>query len=85
MKTANGGEMDHYGEKEITFQNEPGGDIIGPRFQVTDVRKPLLAARRLVEKGMVVSFGLEPNHRYILNAQTGKKIAMRRRAGPAAG
>ena len=51
--TANGGDMQHYGEKEVTFKYDGGEnkDPIGLKFQVTDVRKPLLAVRRLVEKG----------------------------------
>ncbi len=43
--------MEHYGKKEITFKQEGNNDILGLTFQVTDVRKPLLAVRRLVEKG----------------------------------
>jgi hypothetical protein len=73
--------MGHYGEKEITFRNEADGDIIGLRFQVTDVKKPLLAVRRLVDWGMVVSLGPEPNQNYILNVQTGRKIAMEKKGG----
>ena len=53
LRTANGGEMQHYGEKEVTFKYDGGEnkDPIGLKFHVTDVRKPLLAVRRLVEKG----------------------------------
>ena len=79
LKTANGSEMGHYGEKDITFRND--GDIVGLRFQVTDVRKPLLAVRRLVEKGNVVQFGPEPEHNYIMNVETGKRIMMERKGG----
>ena len=59
LKTANGGEMGHNGEKCITFTHDGDGDkeVVGLKFQVTDVRKPLLAVRRLVERGSVVSFG----------------------------
>jgi hypothetical protein len=81
LKTANGGEMGHYGEKEITFQNGSDDDIVGLKFQVTDVRKPLLAVRRLVEKGNVVSFGLEADQNFIHNVQSGKKIMMEKKGG----
>ena len=57
LKTANGGEMGHYGEMRITFTHDgdEGKEVVGLKFQVTDVRKPLLAVRRLVEHGSVVS------------------------------
>ena len=53
LRTANGGDMEHYGEKEVIFKYGGGDDKdpVGLKFQVTDVRKPLLAVRRLVEKG----------------------------------
>ena len=81
LKTANGGEMSHYGEKEVTFQSGAQDDVIGLKFQVTDVKKPLLAVRRLVEKGNVVMFGPEPCQNYICNLQTGKKILMEKKGG----
>ena len=59
-------------ERDITFKS--GSDIIGLKFQVTDVRKPLLAARRLVEKGNIVQFRPEPENNFIMNVESGKKI-----------
>ena len=50
-------------------------------FQVTDVRKLLLAVRRLVEKGNVVQCGPEPEHNFILNKATNKKIMMEKKGG----
>ena len=35
LKTANGGEMGHYGEKEITFRSGKDDGVVGLRFQVT--------------------------------------------------
>ncbi len=49
--------MGHYGEKDVTFKDKVNDDIVGLKFQVTDVRKPLLAVRRLVERGNVVRAG----------------------------
>jgi hypothetical protein len=57
VKTANGGEMGNYGEKDVTFKDRVEGNIVGLKFQVTDVRKPLRAVRRLVERGMWFSSG----------------------------
>ena len=73
--------MEHYGEKEVTFKEQTGGSILGLTFQVTDVRKPLLAVRRLVEKNNIVQFGPEPWHNYILNLETNKKIMMEKKGG----
>lgn len=81
LKTANGGEMAHYGEKDITFKTRASEDVVGLKFQVTDVKKPLLAVRRLVEKGNMVNFGPEPDQNYIFNVTTGKKIPMVKKGG----
>ena len=81
LKTVNGGEMGHHGEKEVTFKSGMDADIVGLKFQVTDVRKPLLAVRRLVEKGNVVISGPEFGQGYIHNVQSGKKIMMEKKGG----
>ena len=50
LRTANGGDMQHYGEKEVTFKYDGGEnkDPIGLKFQVTDVRLVLVGpAHRL--------------------------------------
>jgi hypothetical protein len=50
LRTANGGDMQHCGEKNITFKHRCG-ERKGPaglKFQVTDVKKPLFAVPRLV-------------------------------------
>ena len=49
------------------------------RFEVTDVKKPLLAVSRLCERGNVVQFGPEPHHNFVMNVATGERISMRRR------
>ena len=83
LKTANGGEMGHYGEKRITFTHDGdrGKEVVGLKFQVTNVRKPLLAVRRLVEHGSVVSFGAKDEHCYIFNPATNVRIPMTRKGG----
>ena len=47
-------------------------------FQVTDVRKPLISVRRIVEKGNHVSFGPNEEDNYIINRNTGDKMMLRR-------
>ena len=81
LRTANCGEMCKYGEKEVTFSCGEDWEVIGLKFLETDVKKPLLAVRRLVERGNVVSFGPGPGHNYIKNFEAGKKIPMERRGG----
>ena len=45
------------------------------KFQVAGVKKPLLAVRRITEKGNQVVFG--PRENYILNVETGTKLPIR--------
>ena len=76
LRTANGGDMQHYGEKEVTFKYDGGEskDPIGLKFQVTDVRKPLLAVRRLVEKGNKVVLAQDDEESFCVNKATKVKI-----------
>ena len=43
--------------EETKYDGGESKDPIGLKFQVTDVRKPLLALRNLVDKGSKVVFG----------------------------
>ena len=74
---ANGPEMGHYGQKKVKFGDETG-NMKTMSFEVTDVTKPLVAVRRIVEKGNEVHFGKEC---YIRNVLTGEGILMRRKGG----
>ena len=57
LKAANGQAMQYAGEKDVTFKDKESGEVLGMTFQVTEVRKPLAAVWRLVEKGNLVQFG----------------------------
>ena len=83
LKTANGGEMGHCGEERVTFTHDGDGgkEVVGQKFQVTDVRKPLFAVRRLVEHGSVVLFGAKDEDCYIFNPATNVRIPMTRKGG----
>ena len=59
-----------------------GGAAMGLNFQVTDVRKPLLAVKRITEKGNVVQFGPAESDDNIKNKLSGKKILIRKKGGP---
>ena len=78
---ASGGSMGHYGEKKVTFQVEPNSSVMSLGFQVSDVQKPLVAVRRMVEKGNLVQFGPKVEDNFIKNAATGVKIMMIRKGG----
>ena len=83
LRTANGGEMVHYGEKEILIKYKGGEakDPIGLKFQVTDVKKPLLAARRLVERGNVVVLSNVDGESYIMNKEAKVRIPVVKKGG----
>ena len=49
---------------------------MGLAFQVADVKKPLLAVERIIEKGNHVTFGPGPGDNYILNKSTGDKMML---------
>ena len=46
-------------------------------FQVADVKKPLIAVKRVTEKGNHVAFGPQPNDNFIENRVTGDKMFLR--------
>ena len=79
LRTANGGEMTHYGQKEITFLQDGWKEAMGLTFQVTDVRKPLLAVRRLVEKGNKVILSAVEGESHILNVETRRKVPIKKK------
>ena len=55
-------------------KKDPG---IKMTFQVAEVKKPLIAVKRIPEKGNNVSFGPGREDNYIENKKTGMKIPMR--------
>ena len=82
LKTANGGDMGHYGQKGIIFKYAGGKDPMGLVFQVTDVKKPLLAVRRLVEKGNKVVLSAGDGESYIHNLESKVKVPVKKKGGP---
>ena len=55
------------------------GQNLEMNFQVTDVKKPLLAVCRLCERGNIVQFGPEPCHNFVQSVTTGDKLMLQRR------
>jgi hypothetical protein len=78
---ASGGSMGHYGEKNVTFKVGPSSAVMSLGFQVSDVQKPLVAVRRIAEKGNLVKFGPRAEDNYIESVSTGSKIMMIRKGG----
>jgi hypothetical protein len=83
LKTANGADMNHYGEKEVMFKYKGGEnkEAVGIKFQVTDVKKPLLAVRRLVEKGCTVTLANGEGESFIMNKETRVRIPVVKKGG----
>lgn len=78
---ANGGRINHYGSKKVGFNVGDEGvksRMLGLGFEVTDVKKPLLAVFRICEQGNRVQFGPQPADNYIQNVATGEKVHMKR-------
>jgi hypothetical protein len=78
---ASGGKMNHYGERRTTFKAGGGNSVMGMKFQVSDVQKPLAAVWRIAEKGNRIHFGPNATDNYTENIAPGKKINMIRKGG----
>ena len=84
LRTANGGDMQHSRRERGNLSSTDGGeskDPIGPKFQVTDVRKPLLAVRRLVLKGNKVVLAGDDEESFIMDKATKVKIPVKKKGG----
>ena len=83
LVSANGGKIEHYGEREVSFEAEEaeGGGLMGMIFQVSDVRKPLAAVWRICQKGNRVCFGPDSGDNYIQHKATGKKVMLKKKGG----
>jgi len=82
FKNASGGEMGHFGSKEVKFRTKPGEGpdiVMSMGFEVSEVQKPLAAVWRIAEKGNLVQFGPGKDDNFIKNAVTGEKIMMKRK------
>ena len=79
LRNASGGRIHHYGEKVINFTAGSQDDVMGMKFQVCDVQRPLAAVWRMVEKGNIVQFGPKAEDNYIYNPERNDKIALRRK------
>ena len=81
LTNANGGKIEHYGQRDVSFEvgDEDNAKVISMGFQVSDVRKPLAAVHRIVEKGNKVCFGPNVEDNFIENVKTKEKVRMRKK------
>ena len=71
---ANGSKMDNYGEKRVRFRQGEDEVLNSIVFQSTDVRKPLAAVSKIIDKNNKVVFDKDGS--YILNKKTGRRIEL---------
>ncbi len=55
-------------------ENQQESRVMNLGFQVADVKKPLIAVKRITERGNHVMFGPQQEDNYILNKATGQKM-----------
>ena len=77
--SANGGRMQHYGEKMVVCKFDGCSGAAEMNFQVSDAQHPLASVARITEKGNVVQFGPKDEDNYIFNPETEEKIMLKRR------
>ena len=63
---------------DVTFRG-PDNQILSVTFQVTDVKKPLIAVDKLAEYGNLVQFGPHPESNFIQSVDGSVKIPMKKK------
>ena len=63
--------------KEVNVAGVDQGIKMKLRFQVADVKKPLMSVKRIVEQGNHVGFGPGDEDTYILNKESGNKMPLK--------
>ena len=81
LRAANGAEMQHDGEKDVTFRPDDSTGVLGLTFQVTEVKKALAAVWRLAEHGNIIQFGPRADQNFIMNLSTQQKIPLHKKGG----
>ena len=64
-------------ENEKTQSDKGESKVMNLGFQVADVKKPLIAMKRITEKGNHVAFGPQQEDNYIWNQATGQKMMLK--------
>ena len=63
--------------KHVNFAGVDEGLKMSLRFQVADVKKPLMSVKRIVEQGDHVGFGPGEGDNYMLNKESGSKMILK--------
>ena len=79
LVNASGGRINHWGSRTVAMHEAGSGKMLEMGFQVTDVKKPLLAVSRLCEKGNIVQFGPDPCQNFVYNVASGERLMLQRR------
>ena len=58
------------------IENQAEGIVMSADFQVAAVKKPLMAVKRISEKGNHVGFGPGEDDNFVVNAKTGNRIKL---------
>jgi hypothetical protein len=64
-------------ENESVTSEKKESRVMNLGFQVADVKKPLIAVKRITEKGNHVMFGPQQEDNYIWNKATGQKMMLK--------
>ena len=64
--------------KEVSFAEADQGIQMKLRFQVADVKKPLMSVKRIVEQGNHVGLGPGQEDNYILNKESGNQMPLKK-------
>ena len=81
---ANGTKMPNMGQKKVPLKMQvQGGKEVDAsmNFHMTDVRKPLAAVSKIVDKGNYVCFGPTASDNFVQNVKTGERVPMIRERG----
>ena len=78
--SADGGRIPNRGEKTIRMVTGEGHRC-SLRFKIADVTRPILAVRRIVEKGHEVRFWANGKGGTIVNVATGQRTAFQKKGG----
>ena len=80
LVNASGGRIEHFGKGAVSFNPENcDGRTIEAKFEVSNVRKPLMAVARVVDAGNVVQFGPRPEDNFIMHVGSNDKVYLRRK------
>ena len=75
LVNASGGRIEHFGKRAVSFNPENcDGRTMEAKFEVTNVRKPLMAVARVVDAGNVVQFGPRLENNFIMHVGSNDKV-----------